>query len=141
MPRVAVTLQNNAPRDAPDHIRRHVPHYCALETATRVWNRVMADALDGTFDPITDIAVVNVNSNFSSELFAEDATVVVEVAKIGTTSVTLGVGIEQGGIRAADMSVTLVQVGDGRTVSRPWSPEQIASLEALRSPAALADQA
>ncbi len=103
----------------------------------------MADALDGTFDPITDIAVVNVNSNFSSELFTEEAMVVVEVAKIGTTSVTLGGvgGIEQGGIRAADMSVTLVQVGDGRTVSRPWSPEQIASLEALRSPAALADQA
>jgi hypothetical protein len=35
--------------------------------------------------------------------------------------------------------VTLVQVGDGRTAARPWSPDQIAALEALRSPVTLAD--
>lgn len=140
MPRVAVTLHNNAPRDLPEHIQRHVPHYCALEAATHAWNRVLVDAFDGEFDPVTDIALVNVNSNFSGELFTDAAEVGVEVAKIGTTSVTLRVEIVQGGTRAADLSVTLVQVGDGRTVSRPWSPEQIVSLEALHRPGALADR-
>ncbi len=112
MPRVAVTLHNNAPpRDLPEHIHRHVPHYCALEAATHAWNRVLVDAFDGEFDPVTDIALVNVNSNFSGELFTDAAEVGVEVAKIGTTSVTLRVEIVQGGTRAADLSVTLVQVG------------------------------
>ena len=138
MPRVTVTLHNHAPADASEHIRRHVPHYCALEAATGAWNRVLADTLDG-FDPVTDIVVVDVNSNFSRELFTEEAQLDIEATRIGTTSVTLRAGIEQGGSLAADMSVTLVQVGDGRSAARPWSPEQIASLEALRSPLPIAD--
>lgn len=131
MPTIVVTLHSNTPPDMPEHIRRHVPHYCALEAATHVWNRVLVDAFDGELDPVTDIALVNVNSNFAGELFTEDAEIEVTVAKVGTTSVTLRVEIVQGGTRAADLSVTLVQVADGRTAARPWSPRQIAWLDAL----------
>ncbi|MFC8043351.1 acyl-CoA thioesterase domain-containing protein [Nocardia sp. NPDC057353] len=132
MPREHVVLRNYAAEDAPETVGGHVPYFCVLEAATRVWNRMLLDAFDENFT-LTDIAVVNVNSDFARELFTGAAEVDVEVVKIGRTSVALRAGVEQGGVRAVDLTVTLVQLGADRSTAQPWSPDQIARLGTLRS--------
>lgn len=133
MPRYTIPLRNNPRPDAPESVSRHVPFYCAHEAAAAAWTRAIGEACGDLLDPVTQTAVVNVVSNFGRELFTGDADVVVALDRIGTTSLTLLITIEQGGVQAAEVTATLVQLDSSRVNSAPWSPAQIAALEALRS--------
>ncbi|MFC9357808.1 hypothetical protein ACFTZB_14705 [Rhodococcus sp. NPDC057014] len=133
MPRYALPLRNNATPDAPASVSRHVPFYCVHEAAAVAWKRALVEACGDLLDPVTQTAVVNVVSNFGRELFTGDADVVVTLDRIGSTSLTLLITIEQDGVQAAEVTATLVQLDSSRVNSAPWSPAQIAALETLRS--------
>jgi acyl-CoA thioesterase FadM len=131
MPRYTTTLHNRADPDAPASISRHVPFHVAHEAAAAAWVRALGEACGELLDPVTQIAVVNVVSNFGRELFTEEAYVDVTATRIGTTSLTLQIGIEQDGTQAAEVTATLVQLDSSRRGSAPWSPAQVAALETL----------
>ncbi|WKN54223.1 hypothetical protein R1X32_40265 [Rhodococcus opacus] len=133
MPRYTIPLRNNARPDAPASVSRHVPFYCAHEAAGAAWSRALVEACGDLLDPVTQIAVVNVVSNFGRELFTGDADVTVTLDRLGGTSLTLRITIEQDGVQAAELTVVLVHLDSSRVNSAPWSPPQIAALETLRS--------
>ena len=133
MPRYTIALRNNATPDAPASVSRHVPFYCAHEAAGAAWNRALVKACGDLLDPVTQTAVVSVVSNFGRELFTGDADVVVALDRIGTTSLTFLITLHQDGVPAAELTVVLVHLDSSRVNSAPWSPAQIAALEALRS--------
>ncbi|MDT2008575.1 hypothetical protein FXW78_38010 [Rhodococcus opacus] len=138
MPRYTIALRNNARPDAPASVSRHVPFYCAHEAAGAAWSRAIVEACGDLLDPVTQIAVVNVVSNFGRELFTGDADVVVTLDRIGGTSLTLRITLEQDGVQAAELTVVLVHLDSSRVNSAPWSPAQIDALETLRSAPAVA---
>ncbi|MBC2639066.1 MULTISPECIES: hypothetical protein [unclassified Rhodococcus (in: high G+C Gram-positive bacteria)] len=133
MPRYTLPLRNNPRPDAPASVSRHVPFYCAHEAAAAAWTRALVEVCGDLLDPVTQTAVVNVVSNFGRELFTGDADIVVTLDRIGSTSLTLLITIEQDGVQAAELTATLVQLDSSRVNSAPWSPAQIAALESLRS--------
>ncbi|MFC0453597.1 acyl-CoA thioesterase [Rhodococcus jostii] len=138
MPRYTIALRNNARPDAPASVSRHVPFYCAHEAAGAAWSRALVEACGDLLDPVTQIAVVNVVSNFGRELFTGDADVTVTLDRIGGTSLTLRITLEQDGVQAAELTVVLVHLDSSRLSSAPWSPAQIDALETLRSASAAA---
>ena len=138
MPRYTIALRNNARPDAPASVSRHVPFYCAHEAAGAAWSRALVEACGDLLDPVTQTAVVSVVSNFGRELFTGDADVVVTVDRIGSTSLTLLITIEQDGGQAAELTAVLVHLDSSRVNSAPWSSAQIAALETLRSAPAVA---
>ncbi|TQC44628.1 hypothetical protein EEB14_36260 [Rhodococcus sp. WS4] len=138
MPRYTIPLRNNARPDAPPSVSRHVPFYCAHEAAGAAWSRAIVEACGDLLDPVTQIAVVNAVSNFGRELFTGDADVTVTLDRLGGTSLTLRITIEQDGVQAAELTVVLVHLDSSRVNSAPWSPAQIAALETLLDASAAA---
>lgn len=91
----------------------HVSAYLALELATHAFNDALAHATAGQVGE-QDVMIAHITSNYSRELLVGEAEVEVTVEKIGRTSISLDVTIEQFGQRAAVTSFVLVRVLDGR---------------------------
>lgn len=91
----------------------HVPAYLALEIASQAWADAIAHASAGTLTAL-DVMIVNITSNFSRELLVGTVDVEVCATRIGTSSLTVDVAIDQGRERAAVATFTLVRVVDGR---------------------------
>ena len=72
-----------------------------------------------------------VSSDFRRELFTGELTVDVEVRRIGTTSFVVGLGLEQDGAAAGEVTFTFVLVDGSRTVAVPITPAQRAVLEKM----------
>nr|WP_256985287.1 hotdog domain-containing protein [Rhodococcus sp. 06-1059B-a] len=106
-------LTHRPARDGASVDGAHVPAYLALELASQAWADALSHVSDGRLTAL-DVMVVNVTADFSRELFTGVAEVDVVATKVGRTSITVRVAIEQGGERAAVSTFVLVHVVDGR---------------------------
>lgn len=94
----------------------HVPAYLALELASQAWADALAVTSAGVLDA-TDVMIVHVTSDFSRELLTGDVDVEVVLTKIGRSSLTARVSIDQDGNHAALATFVLVRVAHGRAVA------------------------
>lgn len=106
----------------------HVPAYLALELASQAWTNAVADSSEGLLTA-TQLVIVNITSNFSRELLVGTADVEVVLKRVGRSSLTVDVAIDQESERAAVATFTLVHVVGG--VAHPLSDEQRGSLASL----------
>ena len=112
MYRATLPLTHRPARDGSAVEAAHVPAYLALELASQAWADALSHASARRFTAM-DVMIVNVTSNFSRELLVGIADVEVSVAKVGRSSFSVDVAIDQHGERAALASFTLVRVVDG----------------------------
>nr|WP_281371428.1 hotdog domain-containing protein [Petropleomorpha daqingensis] len=78
-----------------------------------------------------DLAMVHVSSDFRRELFTGELTVDVEVRRIGTTSFTVGLALEQDDDDAGECEFVFALVDASRTAAIAISPAQRAVLEKM----------
>jgi acyl-CoA thioesterase FadM len=79
----------------------------------------------------TDMAVVNVTSNFGREIFVGEIAVEVTLKRIGTSSVAFLLELFQGGHSAGTVDFVVVQVDLPRVHPVPLTPTQRAALRTI----------
>ncbi|MGY1810021.1 acyl-CoA thioesterase [Blastococcus sp. SYSU D00669] len=109
---------------------RHVPFYLAMETASDAWQLALREFCVPEIGP-RDLAMVHVSADFRRELFTGELTVDVVVRRIGRTSFTAGLRLEQDGADAGDVEFTFALVDAGRTSAVALTEAQRAVLEKL----------
>jgi acyl-CoA thioesterase FadM len=109
----------------------HVPFYLALEITSQAWAAALAATCAGVLEP-TELAVVNVTSDYRRELFVGEVSFDVTLKSFGVSSLTFGIELSQFGHSAATVSTTLVRVDANREHSVPFSTAQRDGLEELR---------
>ncbi|MGU3436041.1 hotdog domain-containing protein [Actinomycetes bacterium M1A6_2h] len=107
---------------------RHVPATLAIEFASTAWARALYECSEGALSAM-DVMVVNISADFSRELLTGTADASVVVTRIGNSSLTLDVLIDQDGERCARVGHTLVRVKSG--VSHPLTEAEKALLRVL----------
>ncbi|NYJ03952.1 acyl-CoA thioesterase [Petropleomorpha daqingensis] len=130
MPRFVVPVQQRPGRDGTTPTSRHVPFYLAIEAASDVWQLALQQYCVPEIVPM-DLAMVHVSSDFRRELFTGELTVDVEVRRIGTTSFTVGLALEQDDDDAGECEFVFALVDASRTAAIAISPAQRAVLEKM----------
>jgi acyl-CoA thioesterase FadM len=130
MPRYELPLTHRPQRDGSAVASKHVPYFLAAEVFSDAWAQTLVDLGPGLLTAM-DVAVVNAHFDFSREVFTGQATVTVSIDKVGTSSITFGLQLEQQGRLAATGSTTVVQTDAGRTRAIPLSAQQRAALDAV----------
>lgn len=131
MPSYELPLTHRPDRDGSPVASRHVPYFLAAEVMALAWGQTLTDLGPGVLTA-RDVAVVNVHFDFSRELFTGTATVHVEIAKVGTSSITFRLALEQDGQQAATGVTTVAQTDEDRLRAVPLTDAQRAALEAVR---------
>jgi acyl-CoA thioesterase FadM len=108
----------------------HVPFYLALEVASDAWAMTLGEHCGDLLSP-TDMAVVNVTSNFGREIFVGEIAVEVTLKRIGTSSVAFLLELFQGGHSAGTVDFVVVQVDLPRVHPVPLTPAQRAALRTI----------
>ncbi|GGG02190.1 hypothetical protein GCM10007304_15210 [Rhodococcoides trifolii] len=121
-------LTHRPERDGSVTEARHVPATLAVEFASTAWAQALYECSRGALSAM-DVMVVHISADFSRELLTGTADASVVVTRIGTSSVTLDVFVDQGGERCARVRHTLVRVKNG--VSHPWGESEKALLGGL----------
>ena len=128
MARFVVPMTHRPGRDGTTPTTRHVPFYLAMETASDAWQLALQQYCAPAIAPM-DLAMVHVSSDFRRELFTGELTVDVTVRRIGTTSFTVGLALEQDGADAGLVEFVFALVDGGRAHAVPITAEQRAVLE------------
>jgi acyl-CoA thioesterase FadM len=130
MPTYAVTLAHRPDRDGRRVTGRHVPFYLALEVMAECWAAVLAGPGKGLL-LAGDVGVVNVECDFRHEVFVGDAEVVVELVRLGVSSVTFSMRLHQFDRVAASGCTVVARTDTTRTRSLPLTAPQREALEPL----------
>jgi acyl-CoA thioesterase FadM len=106
----------------------HVPYFLAAEVMALAWNQLLLELGPGLISA-RDVAVVHVDFDFSRELFVGAATFDVEVLRVGTTSITFGLRVEQYGKLAATGTTVVARTDEARLHALPLTPQQRTALD------------
>lgn len=135
LPRHTLVAAHPPARDGQPVTSNHVPFYLALELAADAWEKTLGEHCGDLLSP-TDMAVVNVTSNFRHELFVGEIGVEVTLKRIGNSSVTFLLELFQSGRSAGTVDFVVVQVDLPRLHAVPLTPAQRAALQAIPASAA-----
>ena len=130
MPRFVVPVQQRPRRDGTTPTTRHVPFHLAIEVASDAWQLALQQYCVPEIAPM-DLAMVHVSSDFRRELFTGELTVDIEVRRIGTTSFTVALALEQDDADAGECEFVFALVDASRTAATAIRPAQRAVLEKM----------